>query len=66
MRLVEAELFHADRWRQTDRYDKAKSRSSQFCERVQNRDRPRVTQDCEKKKIRNAKIISAIFVTTLL
>jgi len=33
IRLVGAELFHVDR--QTDRHDKANSRFSQFCERVQ-------------------------------
>ena len=33
IRLVGAELFHADGWRQTDRHVEAKSRFSQFCER---------------------------------
>ena len=32
IRLVGAELFHADGWRQTGRHDEAKSRFSQFYE----------------------------------
>jgi len=31
-RPVGAELFHADRQRQTDRHDKAKCQFSQFCD----------------------------------